>query len=114
MLKSFERQKDIAPFLWWPNIRGYQRHRRGKLNFKKQRETISETSQSSDYFQMNDAMRIMSLKESKGLVHLDQPTCLFKFNILLFLSDYKKKEEEEKENEMSVWPNLYIDQGGTS
>ena len=61
-------------------------------------------------------MRIMSLKESKGLVHLDQPECLFKFNILLFLyflSDYKKKEEE-KENEMSVWPNLYVDQGGTS
>lgn len=96
MLKRLERQKDIAPFLWWPNIRGYQRHRHGKINFKKQRETVSETSQSSDYFHMNDAMRIMKLKESKGLVPLDQPKCLFKFNILLFLSDYKKKKKKKK------------------
>lgn len=59
-------------------------------------------------------MKTMNLKENKGLVHLDQPKYLF--NILLFhyfLSDYLKKEEKE-ENEMSVWPNLYIDQGGTS
>ena len=62
---------------------------------------------------MNDAMKIINLKKNKGLVHFDQPKYLF--NILLFhyfLSDYLKKEEEE--NEMSVWPNLYIDQGGTS
>ena len=63
-------------------------------------------------------MKIINLKKNKGLVHLDQPKYLFKFNILLFhyfLSNYfKKKEEEKEENEMSVWPNLYIDQGGTS
>ena len=46
---------------------------------------------------MNDAIKIMNLKENKGLVHLDQPKYLF--NILLFhhfLSDYLKKKKKKK------------------
>ena len=65
------------------------------------------------YLSFKNCVKIINLKKNKGLVHFDQPKYLF--NILLFhyfLSDYLKKEEEE--NEMSVWPNLYIDQGGTS
>ena len=48
---------------------------------------------------MNDAMKIMNLKENKGLVHLDQTKYLFKFNILLFhhfLSDYLKMKKKKK------------------
>ena len=48
---------------------------------------------------MNDTMKIINLKKNKGLVHLDQPKYLFKFNILLFhyfLSDYLKKDEKEE------------------